>query len=131
MTGLEGQPALIHTGSAIPLPYSSATVTPFGATVQQSIEYRDVGSGFYVTPRITGDRVNLEISPYAERPSSFGGGAIDQRGLSTTVTGQLGEWIALGGAGGSAARQEGGLAYSTRQHDSETYDVWVKVEVVP
>lgn len=131
VTTVEGTPAFISAGQSVPLPAQSAVLTPHGAVVHESIDYRDVGAGFYVTPRLAGDRVNLEISPFAERPSRRGGGAIDARGLSTTVSGRLGEWIPLGGAAESSNAAAGGLAYGTRRYGADSYDVWVKVEVVP
>ena len=131
VTTVEGTPAFIGAGQSIPLPAQSAVLTPYGAALHESLEYRDVGAGFYVTPRLAGERVNLEISPFADRQSSSGGGVIDTRGLSTVVSGRLGEWIALGGAAASSNTSGEGLAYSTRRYGADVYDVWVKVEVVP
>lgn len=128
---VEGTPAFITAGQSVPQPYYSTAVGPYGAVVQESIEYRDVGSGFYVTPRVAGERVNLEISPFTERPNRAGGGVIDSRGLSTVVSGRLGEWIPLGGAAESFNDASSGILYSTRRDGSDVYDVWVKVEVLP
>lgn len=129
---LEGQAAFINTGQSVPVADRAIVQHGYGATVYDSVNYRDVGTGFYVTPRIIGqDGVNLEISPYAERLNKHGGGVIDSRGLSTMVNGRLGEWIALGGAGGSFNDSAAGTAYHSRQSGREIYDVWVKVEVVP
>lgn len=128
---VEGSPAFIAAGQSVPLPYASTVVTPFGASVQQSIDYREVGAGFYVTPRVAGERVNLEISPFADRLDRGGGGVIDAKGLSTVVSGRLGEWIALGGAAERFNDASTGILYSTRTDGSDVYDVWVKVEVLP
>jgi type II secretory pathway component HofQ len=132
VTAVEGSPAFIAAGQVVPLPTQSAVLTPYGAAVQESIGYRDVGAGFYVTPRLGGDgRVTLEVAPFSERLTRGGGGTIDARGLTTTVSGRLGEWIALGGAAESFAARGGGIAYSTREQGADRYDVWVKVEVLP
>lgn len=87
VNAVEGTPAFINAGTSVPLPHHSSVVGPFGAAVHESIAYRDVGSGFYVLPRVSGDRVMLEISPYAESFNSSGGGFIDSRGLTTTAGG--------------------------------------------
>ena len=128
---VEGTPAYINAGTSVPLPYHSSVITPYGAAIHESIEYRDVGSGFYVLPRVNGDRVHLEISPYAENLNVGGGGFIDSRGLTTTAGGRLGQWIPLGGAAESFNDATSGILHSTRHQGSDVYDVWVKVEVLP
>ena len=130
VTTVEGSPAWINTGQVVPLANRQIAPTPYGATVVDSIEYRNVGTGFYVTPRVAGDNVTLEISPYAENLSRQGGGTIDSRGLNTVVSGRLGQWIALGGAGQQATDGGRGIVHRTRGTASETYDVWVKVDVI-
>ncbi|MGE0486109.1 MAG: type II secretion system protein GspD [Gammaproteobacteria bacterium] len=130
VTTVEGSPAWINAGQVLPLANRQFTPTPYGAAVVDSIEYRNVGTGFYVTPRVAGDNVTLEISPYSEQLSRQGGGAIDSRGLNTVVSGKLGQWIALGGSGQHGADQGSGIVHRTRATASESYDVWVKVDVV-
>jgi hypothetical protein len=131
VSAVEGTPAFIGVGQSLPLRAHSAVLTPHGAVVEESLEYRDVGAGFYVIPRLTGERVQLEISPFAEAPSRRAGGAIDAHGMTSTVSGRLGEWIPLGGAT-EARRDTGqGVTYGTRRRGSQGYDVRVKVEVLP
>ena len=131
VTALEGRPALISTGQVVPLANRQLVPGPYGVTAFDSIEYRNVGSGFYVTPRLNGETVSLEISPYADKLARQGGGIIDSRGVETTVSGPLGTWIALGGAGQSAAATSQGIVHRTRGAESGLYDVWVKVDIVP
>lgn len=128
---IEGTPAYIATGQSLPLPETSAVVTPYGANVQQSLNYRSVGSGVYVTPRLAGDEVTLDISPYNDQPSRRGGGMIDERSINTVVRGRLGEWLPLGGQT-SASHDAGGSELTrTDSREQQSYDVWVKVEVAP
>ena len=131
VSAIEGVPAYIATGQAIPLPQTSAVVTPFGANVQQSLDYRSVGSGVYVTPRLAGEDVTLEISPYSQQLDRRGGGMITERSVNTVVRGRLGEWLPLAGAT-SASHDQGTSELSSTTHaDAEAYEVWVKVEVTP
>ncbi len=131
VTAIEGTPAFINTGQVVPLPSQSAVLTPYGAVVQQSLDYQPVGAGFYVTPRVAGDNVHLDISPYADRLSAAGGGVIDVHGLDTSASGRLGEWIPLGGAATAYRDQQQEVLAGTRRQGSDAYDVWVKVEVLP
>lgn len=131
VTAIEGTPAFIATGQAVPLPQTSALLTPYGANVQQSLDYRNVGSGVYVTPRLAGTEVTLEISPYSQQLDRRGNGMVDERSVNTVVRGQLGQWLPLGGASGASHDARNSELTRTDSHDTSAYDVWVKVEVAP
>ena len=131
VSAIEGTPAYIATGQAVPLPQTSALVTPYGATVQQALDYRNVGSGVYVTPRLAGDEVTLEISPYSQQLDPRGSGMIAQRSVNAVVRGRLGEWLPLGGATSASHDQRGSELTRTAHAQSAAYEVWVKVEVTP
>jgi hypothetical protein len=131
VTTVEGSPAFINTGQSVPLPQTTATLTPFGASVQDSLNYREVGSGFYVTPYLHGEEVTLEISPYTQQLDRSGGGVIAEHSAQSVVRGRVNEWIALGGTGTSAQDDEHAELHSTRRAARDAYDVWVKVEVLP
>ena len=124
VTTLEGSPALIQTGQAIPYLYNSGF---YGS----GIDYRDVSSGFYVTPRVNGDNVTLEIAPQLERADPGNRGVIDTRRAQTTLAGRLGEWIPLGGANEAASGTDRELLAQTRRQGSENYNAWVLVEEMP
>ena len=104
-------------------------MTAGGAIVNEGLIYRDIGSGFYATPRVNGQRVTLEISQQAENfEPGYGRGAVSSQRLATTVSGQLGEWIELGGSGRQAAGQQGG-AFSVGTSDArDNRSIWLKVE---
>lgn len=122
---------MIQTGQSIPYPYSSAVYNRRGIVVHDGIEYRDVTSGFYVTPRTHGQNVTLDIAPQLQRADPKDRGVIDTRSTSTTVSGRLGEWISLGGVNEATSGNDSALLARTRRHGSEIYGVWVKVEEIP
>lgn len=124
VTTLEGSPALIQTGQAIPYLYDSGF---YG----RGIDYLDVSSGFYVTPRLNGEHVTLEIAPQLERADPGNRGVIDTRRAQTTLSGRLGEWIPLGGANEAASGTDRALLAQTRRQGSENYNAWVLVEEIP
>lgn len=128
---MEGQPAFVATGQQVPQPYYESTVTPFGGSVAAGVDYQEVSTGVYVTPRVQGDRVTLEVSPRAERLDPRGSGMIERQGLDTTVSGRLGEWIPLGGASVTSGGADGELLARTRRQGDNNYTVWVRVDEQP
>ncbi len=91
----EGTEAYIETGKRIPYFYGAAWKGRRGFA--GAVEYKDVLTGFYVLPRIRGDNVILEVSPFKSSQSSTGGDNIDTQSAGTTITGRIGEWLPIGG----------------------------------
>ncbi len=93
---IEGRPAFIATGKSVPIDEQTTVIS--GGIVQQqnTVRYRDVTTGFYVTPLLNGDQVTLSISPHMQRQSSIHG-TYDITEAQTTVRGKIGEWISVGG----------------------------------
>jgi type II secretory pathway component GspD/PulD (secretin) len=127
---LEGSPALIQMGYSLPLPMRQIIVGPAGTIINESIVYQDMGQGFYALPRLNGSQVTVEISQQADTPGQFGRGSVNTQRLSTTVSGRLGEWMELGGAGQQESTRQGGAwNASTREVDAHR-SIWLKVEEV-
>ena len=127
---IEGGRAWIAVGQSVPVPLRQTVVTPGGAIVSETVAYRDIGTGFYAEPRVSGDRVTLDISPTHDTPGATAGSANIQR-LSTSVSGRLGEWIELGGTSRDVADDRAGtVTYSSRAARGSDR-VWLKVEELP
>jgi hypothetical protein len=114
---LEGRPAWIHAGTRVPV---------FGG-YPPSAGFQDNLSGFYVVPRLSGDRVTLEIYQSDDKPGTLRGARKIQR-AGTTVSGNLGEWILLGGIDNVANTRRSGTASSARRETSTSRQVRVRVE---
>ncbi|HCX34479.1 MAG TPA: hypothetical protein DHV08_13660 [Rhodocyclaceae bacterium] len=128
---VEGAAAFIELGQSFPVPLRQTVIGPLGAIVSESVVYRDLGSGFRARPSVIGDRVTIEIAPRQESLSAVVPGAVRSHRLSTTVSGRLGEWIALGGGSGATAAEGSGVtSYSTRG-SLESRRVLLKVEEIP
>jgi type II secretory pathway component GspD/PulD (secretin) len=126
---LEGEAAFIQAGQAVPLPQRTVTSDRYGTIVQDTIEYKNVTTGFYVIARVSGDNVSLHISPQQERLSRGGHGHIDVSRADTTVRGRLGEWIDIGGVNqDSRSERSGTLSYS-QNSISTTHNILLKVEL--
>ena len=132
VTTLEGTETFISIGQSAPV--TSTQVTPgwIGPNVAQTTEYRDANTGFYATPRVSGDLVTLELSPTQQR---FRGPPSDRRietaGIVTQVNGQLGEWIPVGASSAANRSDTSGLLTWGTRSDQASYSVWVKVDEVP
>lgn len=126
---LEGNSAFIRAGQSVPQRDRTVYRDARGAmVVEESTSYRDVTSGFYVAPRVSGDRVTLDINP--QRNTLGERGRVNVQQAATTLSGRLGEWIELGGIGQQGTFQGGGTVYSTRQSGSDQRSIFVKVEEI-
>lgn len=130
---LEGMETFIATGQSVPVTTTQVTRGWGGTVTQQSTEFRSASTGFYATVRVSGERVTIEVSPQQQRlrSSARGGPAIDTAGAVTTVSGRLGEWLALGAVQESSSSGTGGLLAWGRGTGSSQYSAWVKVDEIP
>ena len=123
---LEGRPAYISAGVQVPVRERqdfSVNGVPFRREVTG---LRDVSSGFYVVPRVSGEFVSLEILQHNDRPGSAA--RIDTQRVGTTVRARLGEWVDLGGIDTSGTGSQTGLGYANRNRELATQQIRVKVE---
>ena len=129
---LEGYETYVSLGQSHPV--TSTTVTGgvhYPPVVSQSTEFRDVQTGFYATPRVSGDRVTLEISPRQQRSTGNGRDApVTTGSITTTVAGRLGEWLQLGGSTDSSGGSDRGLVTWGTRADLTLYSAWVKVDEI-
>jgi type II secretory pathway component GspD/PulD (secretin) len=126
---LEGQWARIQSGQEMPVPQRSVTQSGGGVVVQDSIEYKDVSSGFEVRPRLSGDRVTVDVRPFRARPANSGG-AIETSSLITTVSGRLGAWIELGGVVEERQGSSRGIIHSTQERDVQRMRTYIRINAV-
>lgn len=126
---VEGRPALIRSGHSVPVPtwqaYGGGPL-PFA---EQGIDYRDATAGFYVTPRLAGDEVVLEISRQAVRAGPGNPPVFALEEAAATLRTRPGQWVTLGGISGTAAQTGRGIVgqYATRRSGDTTTEVMVEV----
>ena len=127
---LEGQEAYLAVGQSSPV--TSSVVSPgWGQPgVRPTTAYRDVGSGFYATARIQGERVTVEVSPFQQAGSGSLRPGANIRSINTRVSGRLGEWIPLGAMTETATGTERGLLVRGEQGSSSGYVAWIKVDEI-
>lgn len=125
---LEGQEAFIQVGRSVPSTSREIITSGGAARVRESVEFRDVTRGFYVTATVHGDRVALDISPHSARLDP--GGNVDVQAAATTVSGRLGQWIPIGGVDERSRRSESGLLHRAESARSARHTLYVKVETL-
>ncbi len=103
---LEGGRAFIFAGQSRPVHVPGATVI------------QEVGSGFEVVPRLSGERVLLDIQT---------GSAHGQRAV-TTLSARLGEWVEVAGIASERAREDRSIGSASSRRGVEARRVWLKVE---
>lgn len=129
---LEGSRARVSTGQNVALPQRQVVQTPWGTQVVETMQYRDVSSGFYVLPRVHGDQVTVELSAQNDALTGSGNGYPTTRIQNTTsmVSGRLGEWLVVGGLSQQASRDNSTITTRSSSHSDEQRTVLIKVEEV-
>lgn len=131
---LEGNRALIRTGQSVPVPQRQVVQSPWQTNVIDSTQYRDVTSGFYVLPRVSGDRVTLEVTAQndALAPDATAGAAptTQVQNVITTVSGRLGEWLVLGDISQQGGDDSSTVSSHTTSSKQERRNILLKVEEV-
>jgi len=124
---LEGNAASIANGQSVPMVTSVLARGGSKPLVAGTLEYRQLSSGYLVTPLVNGESVTLQIDQQSQRTGDRGG--IATQSLSTQASGRLGAWIELGGvteSGSTTSSTLGGRSFATQ---ADQRSVWVKVEL--
>jgi type II secretory pathway component GspD/PulD (secretin) len=131
---MEGREAFLRVGQSVPVRGREVRRTVVnGQVVEQvvdSTQYRDVLTGIYVLPRVSGDRVTLDVSPQRESLSRQVPGGVNVQNMVTTVSGRLGEWMEIGGIGQDASGQQAVLLGRSSTATRDSRRVLVKVDEV-
>ena len=122
---MDGRPARIHTGTAIPLRVDRVLLAEQGIAVHSGTEFMVLESGFYATARVSGERVLVEIA--ADQASFPDGGRLQSQTVVTTVSGRLDEWLPLGDSGSSGGQNERGLIYRSDSARASGGQLWLRV----
>jgi type II secretory pathway component GspD/PulD (secretin) len=127
---LEGNNAYIRVGQSAPVSNTQVIHTPGGTQTTRGTDLVDADTGFYVTPRVNGDRVTLEISTSRDRVRNPNTGAVNIQRVSTVVSGRLGEWIEIGGSSETVERTQSQILARSREARSDDRRVMLRVDEV-
>lgn len=124
---LEGRPAFIAAALSLPVSDRAVVIGRDRTGVSETTRFIELSKGFQAIAHLSGERVSIDISAETAEPS---GGAIRGHQVITTVSGRLGEWIALGASRQSGASRGAGIARRSRDARGEHRSVWLKVEAL-
>lgn len=117
---LDGRPALIQTGTSVPMVTATEGGSRYAPRYTTVLEYRDAISGFYAVPRLHGDQVTVEVYQQANTPGQAGN--FDVQRASMVLRGPLGEWLPLGAVGGNEQQSDQAIGrhlQTRREHDRQ------------
>ena len=123
-----GATATIYLGLSAPVAIESPTHK--GMRYHQIQGYREMLSGVQVTPRISGNRVTLEIETRQDQPAGDGSAVVHNQPIQTRIQSRLDEWIDLGSILGTSNRTEDNLITRSASQQSSQRHVFVKVTEV-
>jgi type II secretory pathway component GspD/PulD (secretin) len=124
----EGREGYIETGEQIPYLTGVSRIMP-GTTVGSS-EYKNVTTGFYVLPRIHGDSVTLQISPFKNSLSNTNAGSINTQSANTVISGRIGEWLEIGGVSEESSGSQSGIGSYGSSQGRKTDHIWIRADLV-
>lgn len=115
----EGNEAFIETGDRVPY------IAGDDGTV-----FQNVTSGFYVLPRIHGNSVTLEVSPFKNSLSSSRSGNIETQSANTTLSGRVGEWLQIGGVSEQRSYTQSGTASYSSGNSEREDRIWIRADLL-
>lgn len=127
ITTLEGNTAYIKTGSIHPVDNVSIDTSIYGyPLISSQTQFIEASTGFAVTPRLAGNQVILEVSPWSDKLNAHD--HLETQGARSTLRIKLGEWVELGGADESSNSSVYGSFSRTLQTRQDRLHILVKVE---
>jgi len=126
----EGSEGYIETGKSIPYFSGSYWRGRRHGIVEGGVDYKDISTGFYVLPRVHDEQITLDVSPYKQSQSRQRSGAIETQSASTRITGQLGQWLAIGGVSGQTRRSSTGIGSYGSTQSRDNASIWIKADLV-
>ena len=129
---MEGREAYLSIGQAAPVRERQVQRSVVGGRVVEQVvettQYRDTASGVYVRPRVSGDRVTVDISAQRESLSTQPHRGVNVQGVVTTVSGRLGEWIEIGGISAEKSAQQSELLGRSSTASRDSRRVLIKID---
>jgi type II secretory pathway component GspD/PulD (secretin) len=126
---LDGAPAVIKTGNAVPVTQYQTYPGYYGyPNTTRSTQYVEATTGFEVTPRLAGQQVVLDVAPWSD--AYQGNGQFQTQSAATSIRANLGEWVEIGAVNESSQNTGAGVLSYNRQAIENRLHILVKVDIV-
>ena len=126
---MDGVPAHIKAGNVVPITNYQVYRDPYGYPYgNRSTQLVEATTGFEVTPRLVGQQVMLDVSPWSDNINSQG--QFQTQGANTSIRANLGEWVEIGGVDESGQNSGNTPFAYNRQSGQNNLRILVKVDVV-
>jgi len=126
VTTLAGSPAYVIVGTEIPYRQRRAGICRRYGGCPQAVEFHRVETGFWVTPLLVGDRIDLEIVPQIADIAS--GRRVRFAAASTHVAVRPGHWTEIGGGDNAETNALAEILGFAGTGQSSTFSISLKVE---
>jgi len=130
----EGNVATISVGYSVPVNVGGVVRDRHGGRAVErwvdTVEYREILSGFSVRPQLAGDTVTLQVDPHHDTPGRYGRGSSDVQRIATTVSGRLGEWIDVGSIVRGRAFEAQAGSFRTSAASGDNRRILLRVEAL-
>jgi len=127
---IEGGQAFIAGGEIRPYEHRTIIRHRYGVSVYDSVDYQDITSGFYVTPRLIGNgKVSLQVQPHYRTVNEERSDNIDVQESDTTLEAKLSEWIQIGGINTETKSKDSGILSNSRNSSNIRSDIYIKVDL--
>ncbi len=125
VTTLSGSPAYVTIGTEIPYDRQKAGVCRRYGGCPPTVEFHRVETGFWVTPRVSGDHIDLEIVPQVADLAS--GRRIRFAAASTHVVVRPSQWTKIGGGENVEAAALAEILGAADSERTESFSILLKV----
>lgn len=126
---LDGMPAQIKIGNVVPIATYQVYQDGYGyPPANRSTQFIEATTGFEVTPRLVGQQVVLDVSPWSDRFNAQG--QIQTQQANTSIRANLGEWVEIGGIDENSQSNTNGVFIYNRRSTQNNVRIIVKVDVV-
>lgn len=126
----EGRQAFIAGGEIRPYEHRTIIRHRHGVSVYDSVDYQDITSGFYVTPRLTGDgKVSLQVQPHFRTINEERRDNIDIQESETTFVTELGKWVQIGGIDTDSKSKDSRVVSNSRNSSNTRNGIYIKVDL--
>ena len=130
----DGGQGFIQMGKTVPYVREMLVLAKRYAGYDQTIDFQEVNTGFWVRPVLEGDYASLDIRPHLEGFKKNAAGmaglpaAIELQSLVTTVRVPLGKWVDLGGFLREGDEISRSIVAWRSGNSREEKTIWVKVD---